>query len=153
MQPQDFNMLDDEELVWSCAQPIVQKMRGKSPAIKYHVFTQINSAQRALFLFQVLYGHANAGMLPFFGQIAYLADSFDIWSSLKAGMAYFGDAEMLRLIEKMEIAYHEAMEQREYTNPLEELETRYAQRIPITLKQIASHIRNHPEEFTAPVDS
>ncbi|HWQ71980.1 MAG TPA: hypothetical protein VN370_06620 [Desulfitobacteriaceae bacterium] len=63
------------------------------------------NGQRALFLFQVLYGHANNGIPQFFTQVSYFADRLDIWAALKSRMKYFDDTEMLGLIEKMETAY------------------------------------------------
>lgn len=149
MKQQDFNMLDDEKLIWICVEPIVLKVRGKDPGIKSQVIMQLNNGQRALFLFQVLYGHANNGILQFFTQVSYLADRLDIWAALKSGMKYFSDTEMLGLIEKMETAYYEVTKQSENTILLDELERLYKERIPLTLKRIGSFIRNNPAEFTA----
>ena len=147
MNPQEFNILDDEKLIWICVEPIVQKVRGKDPAIKSQVIMQLNNGQRALFLFQVLYGHANNGIDQFFTQVSYLADRLDIWSALKSGMKYFNDTEMLSLIEKMEIAYYEAAKQSENTISRDELERLYVERIPFTLRRIGTFIRNNPAEF------
>ena len=60
---QESSKLDDEALIWVCVEPIVQKVRGKDPVIKSQVVMQLNTGQRALFLFQVLHGHANNGIL------------------------------------------------------------------------------------------
>lgn len=147
MKQQEFNLLDDETLIWVCVEPIVQKARGKDPGIKSQIIKQLNPGQQALFLFQVLHGHANHGILPFFNQISYLADRLDIWSALKSGMNYFNDMDMLRLIEKMEIAYYETTKQSENTIVLDELGRLYRQRIPLTLKRIGSYIRENSAEF------
>ncbi len=62
MKRQEFNMLDDEKLIWICVEPIIRKVRGKDPGVKSQVIMQLNNGQRALFLFQVLYGHTNNGI-------------------------------------------------------------------------------------------
>ena len=149
MEQQEFNILDDERLIWICVEPIIRKVRGKDPEIKSQVFMQLNNGQRALFVFQVLYGHAGNGILQFFAHIAYLADRLDIWAALKSGMNYFNDIEMLCLIEKMEAAYYSVTKQSENMISLSELEKSYKEGIPRTLKRVGSFIRNNPAEFTA----
>ena len=154
MNQQEFHMLDDENLIWIYVELIIRKVRGKAPATKSQIIMQLTNGQRALFLFQVLYGHANNGIPQFFAQISYLADRLDIWSALKSGMKYFNDIEMLSLIEKMETvyAYYEVAQRREDRILLDELEKLYKERIPFTLKRIGSLIRSNPAEFTVSFD-
>lgn len=147
MRQKDFNLLDDEKIIWICVEPIVQAVRGKHPQIKSQVIMQLNNGQRALFFFQVLYGHANHGISQFFHQISYLMDTVDIWSALKSGVKYFGDIEMLGLIEKMENAYYTEAKESGNTVFFEELDRLYKEMIPSTVKLVGSFIRNHPAEF------
>lgn len=147
MRQQELNMLDDEQLIWKCVEPIIQKVRGRNPTIKSQVVMQLNNEQRALFVFQVLYGHANDGILSFFKQISYLADRLDIWDALKSAMEFFNDAEMLSIIKKMETAYYVTVEHRENTIPMDELDGLYAERIPFTLQQVGSFVRHNPAEY------
>ena len=147
MKQQELDMLDDEKLIWICVEPTVQKVRGKEPGIKSKVIKKLNDGQRALFLFQVLYGHADQGISRFFLQISYLVETTDIWSALKSAMKYFDDTEMLGLIQKMEQAHHEVIRQNTNTISLDELDKQYKERIPATLKLIGSHIRNNPQVF------
>jgi hypothetical protein len=147
MKLQEFQRLGDEELIRACVEPIIRKARGKDPETKAKVVAGLNSGQRALFFFQVLYGHAGNGIPQFFEQISYLADQLDLWAALKSGIRYFDDTEMLELLEQMETAYHEAAKQSETTIAPNELDRLYQQRIPFTLRKIGSFIRSHPEEF------
>ncbi|MEI6102306.1 MAG: hypothetical protein WCP73_10760 [Eubacteriales bacterium] len=115
--------------------------RGKDPETKSRVLKQLNDGQRALFLFQVLYGHAHNGTAQFFGYLSYLTDQLDMWTALKSAMKYFGDTEMVNLIAKMEQAYASK------ETPLDELDAQYQRLIPETVRRIGTYIRNNPTEF------
>ncbi|OPX87128.1 MAG: hypothetical protein A4E54_01791 [Pelotomaculum sp. PtaB.Bin117] len=65
MKRQELDMLDDEKTLWICVGPIIRKVRGKDLGKKSQAIMQLNNGQRALFLFQVLYGHANNGIAHF----------------------------------------------------------------------------------------
>jgi hypothetical protein len=82
----EFESLDDAALIWRCVEPSIREVRGKDPNTKSRAMQQLNSSQRALFLFQVLYGHAGNGAAAFFTQIAYLAETLDFFSALKSAM-------------------------------------------------------------------
>ncbi len=97
---------------------------------------------RALFLFQVLYGHEDGGISGFFRQISYLTGTLDVWPALKSAFRYFGDREMLSLVEKMETAYSNEMTSEAV---IAELDRLYAARISETARRIASRIRENPE--------
>lgn len=142
MKQREFNMLDDEKLIWICVEPIVRKVRGKDPTIKSQVIMQLNNGHCSCFKYYM--GHANHGISQFFHQIAYL---LDIWSALKSGMKYFEDTEMLDLIGKMENAYYTAIDQNENTILLDELDRLYKEKVPATLKRIGLYIRSNPTEF------
>lgn len=147
MKQHELSSLDDEKLVWIFVEPIICKARGKDPSIKAQVYMPLKDGQRALFMFQVLYGHAANGIFQFFSQISYLADRLDIWSALKSAMNYFDDIEMLSLVEKMETAYFALSSQDKNTPALDELDKFYNEIIPQTLKRIGACIRKNPEEF------
>ena len=147
MKQQELDMLDDEKLIWICVEPIVLRVRGKEPGVKSNIIKQLNDGQRALFLFQVLYGHANFGILQFFNQVSYLIETLDLWSALKSAVKYFDDAEMLVVICKMEQVYYEKMKQNKDILSLDDLDILYKERIPVTVALISSYIRNNPEIF------
>jgi hypothetical protein len=137
-------MLEDDKLIWACVEPNILKVRGKDPNTKSNVFAQLSGGQRALFMFQVLYGHMHNGSSRFFDQISYLADHLDIWAALKLAMNYFGESDMAGLIEKMEKAYATKGIANEMLSQLDAL---YQNAIPAALKRIGEYIRNHPAEF------
>ena len=51
-------------------------------------------------MFQVLYGHSHNGIVQFYASVDYLLEKSDFWSELKAGLQYFRDVAMLKIIEK-----------------------------------------------------
>ncbi len=147
MTRNELSEINDEQLIWACAQPLIWQVRGKDPLTKARFMKTLSEAQRALFLFQVMYGHAHHGMALFFQQIAYIAESMDYWAALKSSMRYFDDTDMLNLIGKMEEAYHAQAKGIECGEQLNELDEKYGQRIPLTLERIGAYIRNNPAEF------
>ena len=147
MTQREFNILDDEKLIWACVEPIVLQVRGKDPETKLQIIRWLKRGQQALFMYQILYGHASHSVSSFIYQISYLAERLDIWSALKSGMDYFHDSEMRSLIEKMESAYNAIMKQNTDTASLNELDEMYRERLPATLKLVGTFIRGNPGEF------
>lgn len=141
MNQEELNRLNDQQLIWACVEPAILKARGKDPETKAQVLKQLGGGQRAVFLFQVLYGHAQNGISQFFGYISYLADRLDIWAALKSAMRYFGDSEMAALIEKMQQAYASK------ETPPDELDAQYQKLVPETVRRIGACIRSNPAEF------
>ncbi len=151
MKQHELSSLEDEKLVWMFVEPIISKTRGKAPNLKAQVYMSLNSGQRALFMFQVMYGHAGNGIFQFFSHISYLTPRLDLWSALKSAMQYFNDTDMLGLVEKMEIAYSDQLSQAQNVPSLEELNQSYCELIPQTLKRIGAFLRNNPDEFSLSV--
>ena len=147
MKQHELSTIDDAKLVWMFVEPMISKARGKKPDIKMQVFKSLNDGQRALFIFQVLYGHAANGIYSFFSDISNLTDRLDIWSAIKLAMNYFDDTEMLSLVEKMETAYFAMSSQDKNAPALNELDKLYNEILPRTLKQIGTCIRNNPAKF------
>lgn len=147
MKQHELFTYNDEKLVWLIVEPIIRKARAKDPSIKAQVYMSLKDGQRALFMFQVLYGHATNGIFQFFSHISYLTDRLDIWSALKSAMNYFSDTEMLSLIEKMENFYTVLLSQDMNKPELMELDNLYNEILPRSLKIIGIRIRNNPSEF------
>lgn len=87
----DFYSFNDNDLGWVCIEPIIQKIRGRELNIKSQVYAQLTRGQKALFMFWVLYGHSNNGIIQFYNEMDYLIKNVDIWSELKSASAYFDD--------------------------------------------------------------
>jgi hypothetical protein len=148
MGPKELTALSDEELIAFCVEPLIRDARGKDPETKARVLASLSSGQRALFMFQVLHGHADRGVLQFFRQISYLTEALDVWAALKSAMEYFKDTEMLELISKMESAFPEAASGERAG--LDALDRAYAEQISKTVRRIGSRIRMDPAAFLKP---
>lgn len=161
-----FDASDDASLVWACIEPTIQKIRGKNVTIKLDAYQYLSMGQRALLMFQIMYGHSSTGVLEFYRLIPYLPAKRGIWQELKRGMQYFGDSDMLQLLSEMEEEYsileeksHEAGVERfdDYISHLDkdsELVSSIMRHSIMlhetfskTIKVIGAYIRNNPNEF------
>ncbi len=147
MTQNELTQLNNEQLIWACAQPLIWQVRGKDPFTKAHYMKTLSDAQRALFLFQVMVGHAHSGIALFFEQIAYIAESMDFWAALKASMKSFKDEQMLSLVGKMEDAYIVLKQGENCSAVLDALDKQYNERIPSTISLIGACIRSNPCAF------
>jgi hypothetical protein len=101
----DFEALNDILLIWKCIEPTIQQIRGKNFVVKSEVYSHLTSGQRALLMFQMLYGHTSNGVEEFYTHQSYLLSNKGVWSQLKKGMQYFGDLDMVQILERMDIVY------------------------------------------------
>lgn len=163
---QVFDSLDDAALIWTCIEPTIQKIRGRNSAVKGDAYTELSEGQRALLMFQVMYGHTSTGIVEFYSLVPYLPSGRGIWIELKKGMQYFSDNSMLRLLGEMEGDYC-ALEEKILASGTERLDVcinnpdkdshlmssikqhnlMFRETIPNTIKLISSYIRNNPSEF------
>lgn len=58
MNRESFYSLGDEKLGSACMEPTFMQIRGKSPAVKAEVISQLTRGQQALCMFRVMYGHS-----------------------------------------------------------------------------------------------
>ena len=147
MKQEEFDLLDDESMIWFCVEPILKKTGKKDAAARTSALSELNDAQRSLFLFQLLYGYAGHGLKELYSQIEYLAEIADIWSGIKTGMQYFGDLDMLAVVSAMEKGFYEARNDPGNFVFLEALDRLYKETVPASVSLIAAYIRNNPEEF------
>lgn len=137
----DLYSMDDRSLIWACIEPAMRQARARDTDTKTQVFSALNSGQRALFMFQVMYGHTQNGIAQFYDHIGYLIERLDFWTALKAGMKYFGDDTMLALVERMEQVFSVS------ELDLLSLEEEYRKALPETIRLIGAFIRSHADEF------
>jgi hypothetical protein len=144
-----------------CVEPIIRQIRGKDFEVKSHIYKQLNTAQQALLMFQVLYGHSHNGIAQFYASVDYLLEKSVFWPELKAGLQYFRDDAMLQIIEKMEVIYHSGVIKQhqvaecsgifpkkiDASASLDEINKLYNEIMPATLKRISDYIRNNPANF------
>jgi len=148
---QEYESLNDISLIWACIEPAIQKARGKNSTIKHEVYLQLNKAQQALFMFQILYGHTHDGIEDFFSHCSYLLSNAGMWSQLKNGMAFFGAYDMVRLLEKMSDLY-DMLKTEEHNRDSQNLSMRQLNMslhdiLPKTIALVGAYIRNNHEMF------
>ena len=165
MERQTFEAMDDASLLWACIEPTIRQIRGRNPAVKTDAYAQLSAGQRALLMFQILYGHSTSGVAEFYCLVPHLPSKEGIWGELKAGMRYFGDRSMVELLGEMEAGYAtlarnpaaQAQGLGAYVGGLEEgsepllsirrLDARLLEAVPLAIGLIGAHIRSNPAEF------
>jgi hypothetical protein len=171
MRQKDFESFDDVSLIWACIEPTIQQVRGRNFTIKTEVYTTLTPGQRALLMFQMLYGHTTNGIEAFFSHLTYLLTNKGVWSQLKKGMEYFEDYDMIQILDKMNAVFQglnrdEFIESAEQNNVLiadvdqsVELKTEISllnkslmDTIPLSINRVATYIRNNINEFVQIVD-
>jgi hypothetical protein len=140
---QVFDSLEENALIWACIHPLIHEIRGKDPIIKTEVYSSLTKGQRALLMFQILYGHTSGGAAEFF-QMEDLLSIKGIWNELKKSMQYFGDDAMLSLLSEIEKAYTSGNTGR---NSINAIDRKLQVRLPESIKLICSYIRSNPGEF------
>lgn len=166
MKRQVFDKLDDISLIWACIEPTIQQIRGKNFAVKSEVSTHLTTGQRALLMFQMLYGHTIKGVAEFYSHVSYLLSKKGVWSELKNGIEYFSDYSMMRLLGEMEEVYHVLEENylkegadcfniyisdidknSELQTLIDRHDAMLLEILPTTINLIGTYIRSRPGEF------
>lgn len=156
----DFYSFNDNDLGWVCIEPIIQKIRGRELNIKSQVYAQLTRGQKALFMFWVLYGHSNNGIIQFYNEMDYLIKNVDIWSELKSASAYFDDEGLLQILKEMEKIYYILQKQQMENYGIETnhmglklqedinlLDERFHKVIKLSFRKIGVYVRKNPDEF------
>jgi hypothetical protein len=92
------------DLSWRCIEPIILKVRGKSPEIKLEEFRKLNEGQKAIFSFHVYYDHAKNDPDSFvYWSRLYLANGF--FSAIQKGAHYFSHAEYSHILLEIETTF------------------------------------------------
>ncbi len=162
----DFETLNDVSLIWTCIGPTITQIRGKDFVVKSEAYAPLNPGQRALLMFQVLYGHSSNGVEEFFSHLSYLLINKGVWSQLKKGMKYFGDYDMAQILEKMDIVYQSlkaedynentelhsvyttcVYKNAELSESISNINKSLSETLPLSIKMVASYIRENTHEF------
>lgn len=160
-----FRLLNDEELGKACFDPLIQRYKEEQTLGNdlTNLFNQLTRGQQALFVFQTHYLHASESLTEYYWWSAYFLATGARWSGLKASLRFFGEDELLDILESTEKVLVEtghplSLEQfdlsREHLHQhpkllasIEVLEERYQEVVPGVVKRIAAYIRSHPDEF------
>ena len=110
MNREQFDALAKDVLFDACFEPMlrVYKLRmaeqpiKNSTAMKEQFYLELTDGQRALFTFRAYYNHAIQSPAEYYWWSAYFIAQPNIWSAIKAGLTYFGDRELLEIIEETE---------------------------------------------------
>lgn len=163
MNRERFEGMQTELVGRACIEPILHALRGKDPSVKAQTYQKLTLGQRALFMFHVMHDHACPSVTEFAGWIAYTHQEFSYWIGIQAGLRFFGQEELLRIIEEV-IDVLEERNQRlgksmaDFTvldldddvhlvEQMSRLYEMYQRQVPHTLQDIGMHIRRHPSEF------
>lgn len=111
MKKQEFDQLAQEAICKACFEPLIlvyknrvaEQNTGDQTMVKELFYKELTKGQRALFVFNVYYDHASESLDEFYWWSAYFMAQPKIWSAIKAGLQYFGDAAMLLILEKIEV--------------------------------------------------
>lgn len=149
---QAFNALNDKEVVWACIGPYIDDIRGRDFETKKAAYLQLTPGLQALLAFQILYGHTSHGVQEFYDHLAYLLPHTGVWSILRSGIEYFGDHALSHLLAEMEDLYRQMEKGTHIDAPeleivINKLNRSLHEQIPISLKTLGDHIRQHPADF------
>lgn len=157
----DFAALDGTALIWVCIEPTILKIRGKDFPAKADVYSQLTSGQRALLMFQILYGHTLRGVEELLFCLSYILSNQSIWSQMINGMKYFGASDMVRFldvlytiyerfrddIEQHRLKFGKTWTDAELSVSLSNLDALLRESVPATISLISSYIHDHAEQF------
>ncbi|MGG1658817.1 hypothetical protein [Brevibacillus sp. NRS-1366] len=160
-----FDSLPPDQLGRACIEPVLLPLRGKNPSVKAEVYQQLTLGQRALFMFHVFHDHACGSAVEFYSWTAYTRQEFSYWIGIQAGLRFFGQEQMITLLEEMNNVLEERNQRLGKTMAdasLQDLEddalldetvnrlyTTYQRIVPDTVLTIHSYIRSHPDEFVS----
>lgn len=165
MNRQTFHLLEDSELIQACFDPLIQRYKEEQQLGNDFIplFNQLSQGQQAMFVFQTYYVHAVESLTEYYWWSAYYLATVKRWIGLKSGLRYFGENELLRVLEETEKVLIETnhplkLEEFELSRDhlhqhpkllasIEMLEEKFQELVPGTLKRIAAYIRSHPEQF------
>ncbi|MHB8061929.1 MAG: hypothetical protein ACYDG2_04725 [Ruminiclostridium sp.] len=162
----EFEALNDVSLIWTCIEPTIQQIRGKNFVVKSEAYSHLTTGQRALLMFQMLYGHTSKGVEEFYFNLSYLLINEGVWSQLKKGMQYFEDYDMVQVLEKMDIVF-QSQKTEEFEKSAEQhkvliadtdknaelsasmslLNKSLSDTLPLSIKLVATYIRDNADEF------
>ncbi|MBD3922313.1 hypothetical protein H8B09_26395 [Paenibacillus sp. PR3] len=163
MKQTEFDSMSDERLSWVCVEPMLVSIRAKDAATKTQVIGSLNLSQQALCMFRVFYDHARSSAGEMYAWVAYMLQTPGYWIGVTKGLSYFGDDQMVQLLEdtRQVIEEHERksevesefhpfrdLEQNpELANIAAQLYIRFQEIEQDSIKRISSFIRLNPQHF------
>lgn len=163
MKSVTFHSLSDEKLETACMEPTFMQIRGKSPAVKEEIISQLTRGQQALCMFRVMYGHSYKSAPEYYAWISYMLSIPGYWDLVMEGVRFFDESGMGRLLEETRVCL-EARNRRltltwedatlmdmerdaELPGLVNSLFERFERIAPMTHSRVANYIRQCPGEF------
>ncbi|GIN10905.1 hypothetical protein J26TS2_07720 [Shouchella clausii] len=163
MNQADFDSMSDERLGWACVEQALLSIRGKDGATKKQVISSLNRSQQALCMFRVFYDHAKDSASEYYSWVSYLLQTSGYWQGVIGGLRYFGDENMILLLEdtkqmieernhKLNIpmtsaSFKDLEQDRELSKAIERLYGKFLEIVPDSLNRISMFIRSNPRDF------
>ncbi|USB33056.1 hypothetical protein [Paenibacillus sp. YPG26] len=165
MNRRTFQLLGDDELGQACFDPLIRRYKEVQTLGDdlNSLFGQLTRGQQALFVFRTHYLHAVESLTEFYWWSAYFLATEKRWTALKASLRYFGEEELLDILESTEKVLVDTGHPRKleefdlsrdhlHQHPkllasIERLEEKYQDAVPGAVGRIAAYIRKHPDEF------
>ncbi|WP_223069433.1 hypothetical protein [Paenibacillus caui] len=163
MKQADFDTMSDERLGWACVESTLLSIRGKDVATKTQAITSLNRSQQALCMFRVFYDHAKDSASEYYSWVSYLLQAPGYWPGVIGGLRYFGDENMIQLLEETKLVIEERnhklnkqidfasfkdLEQdRELSETVDRLYVKFREIVPHSMKRISTFIRSNQQDF------
>ena len=152
----ELDSLDAASLTRRAVDPIIMRVRGRSPAIKSATYLALSTGRRALFALSVMFGHArDDGWSRFFSEMPFLSEHPGFFAELRLAVEYIADEAMLAHLGDVELAYRARERGARDRGPsftaavdtLAQLDRRYRALVAGSRRLAAARIREQPEEF------
>lgn len=161
-----FEKLDDESLAAACMEPVIEayKENGIGPEdFQSELYRRLTPGQQALFFFRIYYGHIVNSPDDFHWWSSYFLPQTNLWTGIKRSLRYFGDRELVGILEDAEAAIKRKFHPRSledfeisstdiYTDPelsvlFRQSYALFRQTAPSIIGRIAAYIRKNPRQF------
>ncbi|UQZ37263.1 hypothetical protein C2I18_29220 [Paenibacillus sp. PK3_47] len=149
-------------------EPTFELIRGKSPAVKAEVISQLSRGQQSLCMFRVMYDHSHKSANEYYAWISYMLAIPGYWDRVIEGIRFFETSGMLPLLEDTRKYLEDRNRRRglewgeavlsdpdrdpELRQAIDGFYEQFQQTGPVTHAVIADYIRNHPEEYVELTD-
>jgi hypothetical protein len=168
MRQDMFHTLSDEALISACFQPIIhayKEIQTRGEDFSAGAFRELTPGQQALFAFWVYHTHAIKSQADFYWWSAYFLAQPAKWAGIQSALRFFKDSSTFPLVESMESLLRQRNHPRKITNfdisasdldhdpelmlEVSPLYTDMLEASELTLRSIATYIRERPSEFLA----
>ncbi|NIK25885.1 hypothetical protein [Paenibacillus lupini] len=158
-----FEVLGDDELRQACMGPIVEQIRGKSPAVKSQALAELNPSQQALFMYGVWFDHAKQSPMELYCWTAQMLSQPGYWEGVTKALKYFENEAMSVILEELrvlldihvlqkgrdlsEVTFKDLEQQEDLNEQVQECYRSFQAEVPCSMHRLAQYIRANAEDF------